>query len=112
MSLPVQQQPIPIGIPNFGVAQDPGRYVNAVLVRASQWDVAIDFFQQFAVPGSDPAQMVQQVACRTVMSPQHAKAFVHFLEKALATWEEQFGLLPSLDVLIPNQTSEEGDPHV
>ena len=95
-------QPFQVGIPNIGMQQDLVRYVNSVNIQASQWDIAIDLFHQFVVLGTPPApQTVQQVVIRAVMSPQHAKALAHILTKSVSDWEERFGALPPLDVLIP-----------
>ena len=106
MTLSVAGQPFPPGFANMPLPNDPGRYINAIAIRASQYDVAVDLLHQFALPGAGPPQGAQQVVCRTVMSPVHAKAFAHALQQAVDEWENQFGVLPSTDALTPKQTGE------
>jgi hypothetical protein len=112
MMIPGQQQPIQVGVPSFGISQDPCRYVNGVAIRASQWDIAMDLVQQFALPGpiDQSPQSMNQIVCRTIMSPQHAKALAHYLQQAVDGWEEKFGPLPSIEVLMPSPP--EGGPSV
>lgn len=101
MSMPSNAQPFQIGIPNIGTTQDVGRYVNSVGIQVSQWDLSIDFYHQFGFASPSGAQRAQQIVCKTVMSPMHAKALAKVLQIAVDQWEEKFGPLPSTEVLIP-----------
>jgi hypothetical protein len=107
MSILQPGQTFPPGL--IGVGQEPGRYVNAVQMRSSQWDVAIDFQHHFAASGSqgeNPQVLAQNVA-RVVMSPQHAKALALALQTTVEQWEERFGALPSVDHLLPQETESQ-----
>lgn len=104
-------QPFPIGSPTLGTQADPGRYVNSVGIRASQWDIAVDLIHQFAFPLTPDPQLANQLVSRVVMSPMHAKALAHVLQTAVDGWQEKFGDLPSIDILLP-QPSQEGGTSV
>jgi hypothetical protein len=108
MTMPPNAQPFQFGVPNIGMSPDIGRYVNSVGIQTSQWDVSVDFYHQFGFAGPSGQQRAQQIVCKTVMSPMHAKALVRVLQLAVDQWEEKFGALPSADVLM-SQTQSEGE---
>ncbi|MGO9334147.1 MAG: DUF3467 domain-containing protein [Acidimicrobiales bacterium] len=91
-------------VANYG-ASDPGEYINAIQVRSSLWEVALDLLHSFALPGqegSGPPQMGTRIVCRAVMSPQHAKALAIGLSRTVAAWEEKNGPLPDVEAALKN----------
>lgn len=73
---------MPVLPSGFGI--EPPRYVNGAQVRASQWDLSIEFQQQIATQLPDGSvQAAITSATRIIMSPQHAKVLAALLAKVV-----------------------------
>jgi hypothetical protein len=79
--------------PSSGAGVSP-QYCNGVQVFTSSWDFNFEFYHVVPILGEqegEPPTITRNVVQRTVMSPQHAKAFLEVLGQNVVAWEAQFG---------------------
>jgi hypothetical protein len=98
--------------PGVDVSSSP-QYVNSATIALSQWDLSVNFrLQRPTVDDAGTSTGVaSEAVVQVVMSPTHAKVLAHLLEQAVQEWEGRFGVLPTVDRLIPRpaQAETEGD---
>lgn len=93
-----EQGPFRLTMGPGGVVGGPTQYCNGVQIVISSWDFNFEFYQVVPIPGEqegEPTTLSRNVVQRTVMSPQHAKAFLEVLRQNVAAWEAQFGQIQS-----------------
>jgi hypothetical protein len=69
-------------------------YTNTSKVGVGPWDIRLIFGH--IIEGTIPNQQVMEDLVTIVMSPQHAKVLVASWEKAIKTYEDNFGVIPDL----------------
>ena len=94
-------------------------YVNGVELVVSQWEFTLLFSQisgtvqpaqADAEPTDEPrVQVTKSLIGRFAMSPQHTKAFLEILRQRVAAYEEQYGELPAIPLLLPGTGAPGGE---
>ncbi len=79
-----QNQPQQINV-ELGQKEAEGIYSNLALISHSPAEFVIDFTRM--LPGVPNAK----VYARIIMTPQHAKSFLHAMQDNIRKYEEQFG---------------------